>query len=103
MSHPLEELLQGAVMSKFATKAECAAYRAAITDCIAALSVQVSEKRCAFAWVPVSERKPHLLRPVITSDGESVRPAYRTGDDGWSAWPATAKVTHWADYPEAPK
>lgn len=56
-----------------------------------------------FCWVPVGERKPHLLRPVITSDGETVRPAYRTGEDSWSAWPASAKVTHWSDYPEAPK
>lgn len=60
------------------------------------------EKAKKDGWISVDTALPCELICVITTDGNHVRPAYRTGNARWSAW-GDDKVTHWMKLPEPPK
>lgn len=69
-------------------------------------------KRCPMPkpyedWISVADKLPGFLDSTLTTDGKSVKGAYRTGEypNGkvmWSAWGDRDTVTHWVPYPRPP-
>lgn len=58
-------------------------------------------------WISVADKLPGFLFGVMTTDGKSVKGAYRTGAYPcgkvmWSGWGDRHAVTHWLPYPKPP-
>ena len=74
-------------------------------DRLEALEKELAALREQQRWIPVTERLPEGMKPVIVCrSGERVQHGYKDVGDWWKVYGTRVKkVTHWMPLPEPPK